>query len=151
MVGLGMAMLLLGVWALWARWRKRLYDSKLLLRFALCMGPAGLVAILAGWFTTEVGRQPWIVYGIMRTKDAVSNHSVMTMTWTLLMFVVVYFAVFGTGLGYMLRLVAMGPKTHNPDGPGQPAATGNARPARPLSAAPNEADLESDSRSVKEE
>ena len=153
MVGLGVLMLSLGVWALWARWRKRLYDSKPLLGFAVLMGPAGLIAILAGWFTTEIGRQPWIVYGIMRTKDAVSNHSLMTLTWTLALFVVVYFAVFGTGLGYMLRLVALGPQKHNPDGDRSSGMdnTRNARPARPLSAAPNEPNLESGPNANREE
>ena len=75
MVGLGMLMLLLAVLGAWLRWRKRLYGSRAFLRFATWMGPSGLIAVLAGWFTTEVGRQPWIVYGVMRTKDAVSNHS----------------------------------------------------------------------------
>jgi cytochrome bd-type quinol oxidase subunit 1 len=62
------------------------------------MGPSGLIAILAGWFTTEIGRQPWVVYGLMRTADASSNHSVMQMSITLILFVVVYFALFGAGL-----------------------------------------------------
>ena len=71
-------MLLLAVWALWLRWRGELFRSRLFLRFATLMGPAGLVAILAGWFTTEIGRQPWVVYGVMRTEHAVSNHSALT-------------------------------------------------------------------------
>ena len=52
------------------------------------MGPTGLIAILAGWITTEIGRQPWVVYGVMRTKDAVSNHSALAMSATLVLFVV---------------------------------------------------------------
>src|SRR5699024_11123578 len=72
MVALGLLMVLLGVLALWKRWRGGLYDSPWLLRFALVMGPSGLIALLAGWFTTEIGRQPWVVYGVMRTADAVS-------------------------------------------------------------------------------
>ena len=63
------------------------------------MGPSGLIAILAGWFTTEIGRQPWVVYGLMRTADASSNHSFLQMSITLVLFVVVYFALFGAGLG----------------------------------------------------
>ncbi|STQ11652.1 putative Cytochrome bd2, subunit I [Enterobacter cloacae] len=63
MAGLGMLMLLLGVVALWLRYKKRVYTSRPFLWFALLMGPSGLIAILAGWVTTEVGRQPWIVYG----------------------------------------------------------------------------------------
>jgi cytochrome bd ubiquinol oxidase subunit I len=84
----------------------------------VAMGPAGLVAILAGWLTTEIGRQPWVVYGIMRTADAVSNHSVLALSTSLLIFIVMYFAVFGTGVAYMLRLVAKGleDRGHVPDG-----------------------------------
>jgi cytochrome d ubiquinol oxidase subunit I len=116
MVGLGALMLLLGLWSAWTRWRSQLYESKLLLRFALLMGPSGLVAILAGWLTTEIGRQPWVVYGVMRTQDAVSNHSALALTTTLAVFVVMYFAVFGTGTSYMIKLIARGPQELGPDG-----------------------------------
>ena len=56
------------------RWRGRLYESRALQRFALWMGPSGLIAMLAGWYVTEVGRQPWVVYGVMRTADAATPH-----------------------------------------------------------------------------
>lgn len=109
MVGLGFLMLLLGLLGLWLRTRHRLFESRPFLRFALAMGPAGLVAILAGWLTTEIGRQPWVIYGVMRTADAVSNHSVFALTTSLIVFVVMYFVVFGTGIAYMLKLVGKGP------------------------------------------
>jgi cytochrome d ubiquinol oxidase subunit I len=102
------------------------------LRFAVAMGPAGLVAILAGWYTTEIGRQPWIVYGVMRTADAVSNHAAATVGATLIVFIITYFAVFGTGVTYMLKLIKAGPDVH--DSP--PPLGDNQRPSRPLSAAP---------------
>ncbi|MFK0086968.1 cytochrome ubiquinol oxidase subunit I [Pseudomonas sp. NPDC090755] len=135
MVGLGMLMILVGLWSLWLRKRDKLYSSRPFLYLTLWMGPSGLIAILAGWFTTEVGRQPWVVYGLMRTADGVSNHSYTQLGVTLVMFVVVYFALFGAGIGYMMRLVRKGPKTGegeetNPGGPGQKRT-----PARPLSAA----------------
>jgi len=133
MVGLGVLMLLLAVWAVWLRVRKRLYSSRAFLRFAVFMGPSGLLAILAGWFTTEVGRQPWIVYGVMRTQDAVSNHSAQVLGSTLGIFIIVYLAVFGTGVRYMLRLVAQGPQ---PVEDASDAGVPGHRPARPLSAAP---------------
>ncbi|GBQ28003.1 cytochrome ubiquinol oxidase subunit I [Gluconacetobacter azotocaptans] len=138
MVGLGVAMLLLGVVAAFARWRGRLYDFRPLLTFALVMGPAGLIAILAGWFTTEIGRQPWVVYGVLRTRDAVSNHSVPVLTASLLTFVVLYVCIFGTGVLYMLRLATKPPEAlsgHDHD------LRPDERPARPMSAAPNLGDL----------
>lgn len=137
MAGLGMLMIALGLWSLWLRKRGTLYECRPFLYLALFMGPSGLIAMLAGWITTEVGRQPWVVYGVMRTADAASHHSVQQLTFTLVMFVVVYFALFGTGIGYMMRLVRKGPQPHAEHslagGPGQ-ART----PARPLSAADEE-------------
>ena len=73
------------------------------------MGPSGLIALLAGWVTTEVGRQPWVVYGVMRTADASSAVSAQQVGVTLLMFLVTYCLVFGTGIYYMLKLMAKGP------------------------------------------
>ncbi|WP_454659172.1 cytochrome ubiquinol oxidase subunit I [Bosea beijingensis] len=138
MVGLGFLMLLLGIWGLWLRWRRHLYESRLFLRFATLMGPTGLIAILAGWFTTEIGRQPWVVYGVMRTEHAVSNHSALALSSTLLLFIVMYCAVFGTGISYMLKLVAKGPQGDD-HGPTHGERLSQ-RPARPLSAAPDDID-----------
>ncbi|HWM70009.1 MAG TPA: cytochrome ubiquinol oxidase subunit I [Steroidobacteraceae bacterium] len=136
MVGLGVLMIALGAWAAWARWRSTLYHSRTLLRCAVFMGPAGIIAMLAGWITTEVGRQPWVVYGLLRTADAVTPHSTAELGLSLVLFVVVYFTVFGAGIRYLLRLIAVGPgvqdATQVEGGPGQ------ARHAlRPLSCAPD--------------
>jgi cytochrome d ubiquinol oxidase subunit I len=137
MVGLGFLMIALAVWAAWARWRGRLYQSPGLLRFALYMGPSGLVAMLAGWFTTEIGRQPWVVYNVMRTTDAVTPHGAFEVGLTLVLFVIVYFILFGAGTVYILRLIRKGPILHEdrtaPEGgPGEQHT-----PSRPLSAAPD--------------
>jgi cytochrome bd ubiquinol oxidase subunit I len=135
MVGLGMLMILTGLWGLWLRTRGRLFQSRAFLHLAVWMGPSGIIAILAGWYTTEIGRQPWIIHGLMRTADASSGHSFAQMSLTLALFVVVYFALFGAGIGYMLRLVRKGPVT---DEGRQPAAGGPGQqrtPSRPLSAA----------------
>lgn len=110
MVGLGMLMIAAGVLGVWLRYRKRLYESKAFLRFMLVMAPSGLIAILAGWFTTEIGRQPWVVYGLQRTADAVSAHGEMHMSITLLAFIIVYGGVFGIGYLYMMKLIRMGIK-----------------------------------------
>jgi len=105
MVGLGVLMLLVGLWSLWARWRKTLYDSKWLHRAALLMGPSGFVAVLAGWYTTEVGRQPYTVYGLLRTSDSLSNVDAEAIGASLIAFIIVYFIVFGAGTFYILRLM----------------------------------------------
>jgi cytochrome d ubiquinol oxidase subunit I len=102
------------------------------------MGPAGLIAIVAGWLTTEIGRQPWVVYGVMQTKDAVSNHSALALSITLIVFIVMYVAVFGTGISYMLKLVAKGPQPYDEHSPEPSPQSG--RPTRPLSAVPDRID-----------
>jgi cytochrome bd ubiquinol oxidase subunit I len=109
MVGLGVLMILLSLAGLLLRRGGRLYRSRGYLRFVLLMGPSGLVALLAGWFTTEIGRQPWIIYGVMRTADAVSPVSAGQLGLSLAVFVVVYLLVFGAGTGYLLKLIAKGP------------------------------------------
>ncbi|AXH61797.1 cytochrome ubiquinol oxidase subunit I [Providencia huaxiensis] len=108
MVGLGLLMIAAGVWGLWLRYRKNLYESKTFLRFMFVMAPSGLIAILAGWFTTEIGRQPWVVYGLQRTSDAVSAHGEMHMSISLIAFFVVYGGVFGIGYMYMMKLIRKG-------------------------------------------
>jgi cytochrome bd ubiquinol oxidase subunit I len=110
MVGIGLAMLGIGLWSLFARWRRRLYDWPLLHKAALAMGPSGFVAVIAGWITTEVGRQPYVVYNILRTADAASPLDAPAVAASLLAFVVVYFAVFGAGVWYILHLMRKAPK-----------------------------------------
>jgi cytochrome bd ubiquinol oxidase subunit I len=109
MVGLGFLMALLGLASLVARWRRRLYEWRWLHRFALFMGPMGFVAVLCGWVTTEVGRQPWVIYGLLRTRDAVSPIAAPAVTGSLAAFAIVYFAVFGAGIIYIFRLMARAP------------------------------------------
>ena len=135
MVAMGLMMILTGLWGTWLRRGERLYTCRPFLHVAVWMGPSGIIAILAGWYTTEIGRQPWIIHGLMRTADASSGHSAAQLGFTLALFVVVYFVLFGAGIGYMLRLVRKGPKIDEGEetsegGPGQPRT-----PARPLSAA----------------
>lgn len=103
MVGLGVLMLALGLWSLWARYRGTLYTSNWLHRAALVMGPSGFLAVLAGWYTTEVGRQPYTVFGLLRTSDSLSNIDAEAIGASLIGFIVVYFFVFGAGTFYILR------------------------------------------------
>jgi cytochrome d ubiquinol oxidase subunit I len=109
MAGLGVLMLLTAALGLLLRIRGRLYDAKWYQRLVLCMGPSGVIALLAGWVTTEVGRQPWTVYGVLRTADSVSPIGAQQAGVTLLVLVVVYALVFGSGLYYMVRLMKSGP------------------------------------------
>jgi cytochrome d ubiquinol oxidase subunit I len=109
MAGLGMLMLLVALLGLLLRRGGRLYEARAFQWFVLAMGPSGLVALLAGWITTEVGRQPWTVYGVLRTIDSVAPLSARQVGVSLLIFVVVYFLVFGTGVYYMMQLMKRGP------------------------------------------
>lgn len=133
MVGLGVLMIVLAIVGNTLRVKRRLFESRRFLLFTLCMGPAGLVALLAGWFTTEVGRQPWVVYGLLRTADAASAHSAVHLSISLTAFVVVYLAVFGTGVIYMMHLVNKG--LGDPSAPALGGPGHHRTPARPLSAA----------------
>jgi cytochrome bd ubiquinol oxidase subunit I len=115
MVGIGLAMLGLGLWSLLARWRGRLAQDRWLHRAAVLMGPAGFVAVIAGWITTEVGRQPWTVYGHLTTAQSVSPIDAPAVGASLVAFIIVYFAVFGAGTFYMLRLMSRQVEAPAPD------------------------------------
>jgi cytochrome d ubiquinol oxidase subunit I len=109
MVGLGFLMFVLGLFSLWKRWRGRLYQSRLLHLFAILMGPAGFLAVIAGWVTTETGRQPFVVYGLLRTAEAASPLAAPAVGSSLAAFVIVYFTVYTAGIVYVLRLMAQPP------------------------------------------
>ncbi|HWZ41396.1 MAG TPA: cytochrome ubiquinol oxidase subunit I [Bradyrhizobium sp.] len=109
MVGMGFLMFGLGLFSLWCRWRGTLFQSRLLHVFALLMGPAGFIAVLAGWITTETGRQPFTVYGLLRTTESASPLAAPAVGSSLIAFVIVYFTVFAAGVFYLLRLMAQPP------------------------------------------
>ncbi len=109
MVALGFAMLGLGIWSLWARWRDVLYRDRWLHMTAIAMGPSGFVAVLAGWVTTEVGRQPFTVYGVLRTSDSLAPIAAPAVATSLIAFIIVYFFVFGAGVFYIMRLMGKPP------------------------------------------
>lgn len=127
MVGLGLAMIAVGWWGvlLWATRRldrTRLYDGA-----ALFMGPMGFVAVVCGWLATEVGRQPYVVYGQLRTLDAVSPVGAGSVGTSLLAFMIVYAIVFSAGAIYIGRLLVQGPRPDEdgadaPEPPGNPLA-----------------------------
>ncbi|MGB5212069.1 MAG: cytochrome ubiquinol oxidase subunit I [Anderseniella sp.] len=109
MIALGFAMLGLGIWSLWARWRKVLYRDSWLHMAAVAMGPSGFVAVLAGWVTTEVGRQPFTVHGLLRTSDSLAPIAAPAVATSLIAFIIVYFFVFGAGVFYIMRMMSKPP------------------------------------------
>jgi cytochrome d ubiquinol oxidase subunit I len=129
MVGLGFLMALLGMLSLYARWRGKLYEWKGLHRFAVVMGPSGLVAVLAGWVTTEVGRQPWTITGLLRTAESASPLAAPAVAASLVAFIVVYFAVFGVGVAYILNLMGKAPGANEPPPPQAPDRAAGITPA----------------------
>jgi cytochrome d ubiquinol oxidase subunit I len=126
MVGVGIVMLAVSWFGLWLLWRGRLDDTRWFLWAAFLAFPSGFVAVLAGWFTAEVGRQPWVVYGLLRTKDAVTpslkTGDVIT---SLLAYIIVYAVIYAFGLYYIYRLLKEGLEEDS-------AGPGGATPGRPL-------------------
>jgi cytochrome d ubiquinol oxidase subunit I len=127
---------MLGLVALswWLRLRRRLYDSAWFLRLCELAMPIGFVAVIAGWTTTEVGRQPWTVYGLLRTADAatpsLTGGDVLV---SLLLYMAVYLVVYPIGVGFMVRLVRRGPQ----EASDHPAPIESGRPAGPVVALPS--------------
>jgi cytochrome d ubiquinol oxidase subunit I len=135
MVGLGFAMLGLGLWSLVARLRRHLYDWPWLHRAAVAMGPAGFVAVIAGWVTTEVGRQPFTIYGLLTTAESRSPLAAPAVAASLLAFVIVYFFAFGAGTYYLLRLMGKAPERHEAEPPNVPQRAAGITPAPAIGAA----------------
>jgi cytochrome d ubiquinol oxidase subunit I len=136
MVGIGLLMLATAYWGLLLRIRGRLHTTSTYQNACIAMLPAGFVAVLAGWTVTEVGRQPWVVYGLLRTRDAVSpSLTGSDVIMSIALYVVVYLIVFGSGIFYMARLARAGPPEHVETR----EPTLGERPARPLSGAEAEA------------
>jgi cytochrome d ubiquinol oxidase subunit I len=129
MVGLGFGMVGIGLWSLLARSRKQLYDWPWLHRAALLMGPSGFVAVLCGWVVTEMGRQPFTVYGLLRTAHSASPLDAPAVAASLAAFVVVYFAVFGAGVWYLFHLAKKPPEAHETGLDGTPVRTAGVTPA----------------------
>ncbi len=132
MVGLGLAMIGLGIWGAWLWRRGGPERSRLFLKAAVAMGPAGFVAVIAGWTVAEVGRQPWVIWHVMRTADGISPVGPHQVSASLLAFLIIYAVVFSAGALFILRLIAAGPVVEG-------AAPDQARaPGSPLATAPTE-------------
>ena len=129
MVGCAMVMLLVVVWGLVLRRGGRLYNSTPFLVLTTLASPLGFVAVVTGWYTAEVGRQPWVIYNHLRTADAISPVPVESVMFSMSLILGVYSIVFGAGVYYVLRLMGKGIEAD--DGEGHPAAR---HAKRPLSA-----------------
>lgn len=130
MVGIGMLMIIAGLWGAWLTWRGKLLESRGYLRLLTFMIPAPFVAVLAGWFVTEIGRQPYLIYGMMTASEALtpSLQGWMALT-TLIGYVAVYAVVFTAGIHFLRKLINHGIAEH------EPTVADTGRPKRPLSAA----------------
>ncbi len=134
MVGLGVAMIGLGFWGAWLCWRGKISQARAFLRSCVLMAPMGFVAVVAGWMVAEIGRQPYVIYGLLRTEDAVSPIGAGEVSTSLLAFLIVYASVFSAGAIYILRLLAEGPVAIAPQEPSDPPRP----PGTPMGAAPDE-------------
>jgi len=138
MLAIGMLMLVAGLWGIVLLIRGRLYETRWFLHVWRLMLPSGFLAVLSGWTATEVGRQPWLVQGLMRTSEGVSPVAAEAVGVSLLLFFLAYLTVFSAGVVYMARIVRHGPDIPDDERP----MDGTAK--RPLSAAPDLADARSD-------
>jgi len=98
------------------------------------MGPSGFVAVLAGWVTTEVGRQPYTVYGLLRTADSLAPVEAPAVAASLIAFIVVYAFVFSAGIYYIFRLMAHAPELHAPEQADAPTRAAGITPAQQIQA-----------------
>ena len=114
MVGIGMLMVLIGLFSVYKYFKKQHFDlnSVWFHRAWMTMMPLGFIALLSGWFVTETGRQPYTVYGVIRTANSVSPLAAEQVATTLLGFIIVYMLVFGAGTYYILKLIGQGPKPY---------------------------------------
>ena len=113
MVAIGLAMIFTGIIAVILFFRKKLFETKWFLYWCMLMTPSGFIALLAGWFVTEVGRQPYVAYGIIRTAEGVSPVISEQIAITLLLFIITYLFVFGAGSFYIIKLILKGPQIAN--------------------------------------
>jgi cytochrome d ubiquinol oxidase subunit I len=129
MVGMGLIMVAVSWFGSFLRWRDRLESTRWFLWVAFLSFPSGFIAVLAGWFTAEVGRQPWVVYGLLRTKDAITpSLTTADVLLSLACFVIVYAIIYAFGLFFIYRLLRAGPV-------GDASPPPKVTPARPLAVA----------------
>lgn len=115
MVGLGTLMVLIALWGLYLYYKKKIFYSKIFHLACAAMLPSGFIAVIAGWFVAEIGRQPYTAYGIIRTSHSISPVIGPQVLLSLIIFVVAYFFIFGAGVTYIFHLLKKGPLTSETD------------------------------------
>jgi cytochrome d ubiquinol oxidase subunit I len=128
MYGIAIIMFAVAIASLWLRWRGQLFTTRWFLRTLVWMSPSGVFATLGGWYLAETGRQPWVIFGLLRTVDAVSPVPARALLVSLLAFVVVY-AVFMTAfLVFALRMIRRGPANAPDEAEASGSLKGSLRP-----------------------
>jgi cytochrome d ubiquinol oxidase subunit I len=125
MYGLAIIMFSVAVASLYLRWQGRLFQSRWFLRTLVLMTPSGIVATLAGWYLAETGRQPWVIYGVLRTVDAISPVPASALLSTLIAFIIIYSVFMTAFLTFTLRIIRRGPA----EAPAKAAASGSLKNA----------------------
>jgi cytochrome d ubiquinol oxidase subunit I len=125
MYGIAIIMFGLAVASLWLRWQGRLFSTRWFLRALVIMAPSGVFATLGGWYLAETGRQPWVIYGILRTADAVSPVPAGVLLSTLIAFACIYALFMAAFLFFTARVIRRGPLM----APAQAAASASLKPA----------------------
>jgi cytochrome bd ubiquinol oxidase subunit I len=110
MVGIGLLFILISWFGFYSYFRKTLYEKKWFLRLCLCATPLGFIAVISGWITAESGRQPWVVYGLLRTVDAASNVKLLHVLISLGLFIIGYGFIFTFYLYYLFKTIRKGPE-----------------------------------------
>ncbi len=106
---IAIAMFALASASLWLRWRGKLFSTRWFLIALAWMTPSGIFATLGGWYTAEIGRQPYVIYGLLRTADAVSPVPAGTLLSSLIAFIVIYSIFFTAFLVFVVRAIRRGP------------------------------------------
>jgi cytochrome d ubiquinol oxidase subunit I len=119
MVGIGFLFIGVMVWALLLAVRKQLYHSRPFLKILVAVQPLGFLAVVMGWVTTEVGRQPWVVYGLMRTAEGVSPIHAGNVLWSLSVFILFFGIIGASYFYYILKILRNGPDLSSPIPPVQ--------------------------------
>lgn len=115
MVGIGLLMFATAILGLFLRYKNKIYQAKWFHYWCFAITPLGFIASISGWLTAEIGRQPWVVYGLLKTHDAISAISAEDVIISFILLVLAYGVVFGFYMYYLLKLIRLGPEVIEQD------------------------------------